>query len=592
MAAGNRFVIVAHSLGTVIAYQVLAALQQQNRAPEVPLLVTLGSPLGMTEVQDGLKDILEVPNLPQLTTVQRWLNVSDRLDPVAIDSRLQGKYQCAGPLIDVTGFNVNSDGPRDPHSATGYLSHARVRAEVRAVLGTEYSEEVTNFTVARDVADWVEDAAPSSRQEVLIELRTSNEYGVEESRLRLMDQLAALLGSDVEKYCVPLQRFLAVQLTAEQIERLGAFLQGHRYARIWKDSEKSALTDRSVSTVHAPAAWRGYQALGQNIHWAILDTGIRPDHPHFHAEDNIASVWDCTNQGPYPVENPGRGAVGPGIDRHGHGTHVAGVVAGRFPTANPLPEDGEPSGIAPRARLHSYKVLDDNGRGRDSWIIKAVQHIEEVNRRAGVLAIHGVNLSLGGDFDPEVYACGHSPLCSELRRLWRQGVVVVISAGNLGSLTVDAGAGRQVRLNLDLSIGDPANLEDAISVGSVHKTEARLFGISYFSSRGPTADGRYKPDVVAPGERILSARAAFPAIGKPNPNNLGPFYVKMSGTSMAAPHVSGLLAAFLSQRRGYLGRPDELRRVLIDNCTDLGRDRYHQGAGVPNLIRMLLSANS
>src|SRR5690606_8824342 len=123
--------------------------------------------------------------------------------------------------------------------------------------------------------------------------------------------------------------------------------------------------------------------------------------------------------------------------------------------------------------------LDDNGRGRDSWIIKALQHIEDVNRQAGTLVIHGVNLSLGGDFDPEVYACGHSPLCKELRRLWRQGVVVVTSAGNLGSLTVEAG-NRRVRLNLDLSIGDPANLAEAITVGSVHKTDARLYGVSYF----------------------------------------------------------------------------------------------------------------
>jgi subtilisin family serine protease len=195
-----------------------------------------------------------------------------------------------------------------------------------------------------------------------------------------------------------------------------------------------------------------------------------------------------------------------------------------------------------------------------------------------------VNLSLGGSFDQSAYACGHSPLCRELRRLWRQGVLVVIAAGNEGFATLEGSDG-PIDANMDLSVGDPANLEEAIAVGSVHKQNPHSYGVSYFSSRGPTADGRQKPDCVAPGERILSCRHKFAA----NATDPAKLYVEMSGTSMAAPHVSGVLAAFLSRRREFIGQPERVKQILLDSCTDLGRDRPMQGAGLPNLVRMLVA---
>jgi hypothetical protein len=139
---------------------------------------------------------------------------------------------------------------------------------------------------------------------------------------------------------------------------------------------------------------------------------------------------------------------------------------------------------------------------------------------------------------------------------------------------------------MDLSIGDPGNLEEGITVGSVHKLNPHTYGVSYFSSRGPTADGRMKPDLVAPGERILSAAhtAAADATAEKD------LYVEMSGTSQAAPHVSGLLAGFLSVRREFIGYPDRVKRILLDHCTDLERDRYIQGHGMPNLVKMLLNS--
>jgi subtilisin family serine protease len=192
-----------------------------------------------------------------------------------------------------------------------------------------------------------------------------------------------------------------------------------------------------------------------------------------------------------------------------------------------------------------------------------------------------VNLSLGGPYDATVYGCGFTPICMELRRLWRAGVLVVVASGNEGQVEVTTPDG-EMDLNSPMSIGDPANLEDCIAVGSVNADRPHLYGVSSFSSRGPTSDGRSKPDVVAPGERIRSCNSHF-AVANPDE-----WYRQDSGTSMAAPHVSGMLAAFLSVRREFCGRPDEVKKLLLRTCTDIGRDRYHQGHGIPNLARMLL----
>jgi subtilisin family serine protease len=375
-----------------------------------------------------------------------------------------------------------------------------------------------------------------------------------------------------------MKRYLAANLTRRETETLASQfgMQGLMVRRIWRNEAKYALLETSINAVHAGAAHAGYHAFGRGISWAVLDSGVNADHPHFARHANIAALVDCT----------GRGVVeGDASDGNGHGTHVAGIIAGvrSFEAVGEKPARGI-SGIAPEAKLHIYKVLDDEGHGEDAWIIKALDHIADVNDQAGRLVIHGVNVSLGGPFDQSTYGCGHTPLCGELRRLWRQGVLVVIAAGNQGFAVLRTLEG-DLDANIDLSIGDPANLHDAIAVGSVHKENPHTYGVSYFSSRGPTADGRQKPDVVAPGERILSCRYRLPKA----PAGVEDEYVEMSGTSMAAPHVSGVLAAFLSVRREFIGEADRVKDHLLKNCTDLGRDRFQQGAGVPNLVKMLVN---
>jgi subtilisin family serine protease len=359
-------------------------------------------------------------------------------------------------------------------------------------------------------------------------------------------------------------------------------------SRVWRNSRKFALLETSVATVQAAPAHVGYRAMGRGITWAVLDSGIVREHPHFAAHDTIEACYDCTGTADLPTVAASRGARDRrvGLDENGHGTHVAGIIAGKLEASDKDKDKPKRSfiGIAPETKLHIYKVLDREGNGEDAWIIKALDHIAETNERAGQLVVHGVNLSLGGPFDQSTFGCGHTPLCVELRRLWRQGVIVVLAAGNEGFAVLQTLEGT-IDANMDLTIGDPANLEEAIAVGSVHKTNPHTYGVSYFSSRGPTADGRQKPDLVAPGERIMSCRHRYRKASAVAED----LYVEMSGTSMAAPHVSGLVAAFLSVRREFIGNPDRVKEILLGQCTDLKRDRPQQGAGMPNLVKMLVS---
>jgi thioesterase domain-containing protein len=600
---GGPFVVIGHSQGSLIAYDVLSD-PAFNDLP-VRLFVTIGSPLGIQEVQDQLRrQTNQRQGLRVPSCVERWLNVADPLDPVAFDKQLRGDFapNDRGVRVD-DDWEWNPDSPRHPHSGSGYLRTAPVRNAVRETVATELFQPVAGFVVARDVVRALENGGHRVRQAVLIELAESTSSSartLDETRDAVVERILELANATAKREDRPfdedrlrlerLKRYVSADLTREEAEELVKVLPaGARSVnRIWRNSRKVALLDRSINTVQALPAHNSYRALGRGVTWAVLDSGVNPNHPHFQRFATIECRYDCTVRQALPTIAQARAIpLGDevGLDENGHGTHVAGIIAGSFD--GPAEQGAAPrsfAGMAPEAKIHSYKVLDREGNGEDAWIIKALDHIAETNDRAGQLVIHGVNLSLGGPFDQSTYGCGHTPLCAELRRLWRQGVVVVLAAGNEGFAVLQTLEGT-IDANMDLSIGDPANLEEAIAVGSVHKTNPHTYGVSYFSSRGPTADGRQKPDLVAPGERILSCRHRF---GR-NPTTVDQLYVEMSGTSMAAPHVSGLVAAFLSVRREFIGNPDRVKALLLQQCTDLGRDKPQQGAGMPNLVKMLVS---
>jgi subtilisin family serine protease len=314
---------------------------------------------------------------------------------------------------------------------------------------------------------------------------------------------------------------------------------------------------------------KSYGAGGSGIVWAVIDSGIDRSHHHFETENGhtllspeVRDLHRCfvESEGTVPgldipfvapapedpdaLQRPGpdeppdahqrfrdkRKAL---LDDHrnlaltddfGHGTHVAGIIAGaakkgvpvrllertervnargelergQFELTGRLPPE-RVRGMAPNCRVISLRVLDGDGEGRSSDVIRALAYVRErLNDNPKLLRVHGVNLSVGYEFDAEMFACGQSPICAEANRLVQSGVVVVAAAGNTGFGTV-ASAVRPTKVGLSNTINDPGNAELAITVGATHRDSPYTYGVSYFSSKGPTGDGRLKPDLVAPG---------------------------------------------------------------------------------------------
>jgi subtilisin family serine protease len=607
---GGPFVIIGHSQGSMIAYDVLCRWDPTRDGDlEVPLFITLGSPLGLTEVKDRMKELTGQKRLGIPGPVQRWMNFADRWDYVALDQTLSGDYQ---PKDRIEDRRVDNPVRKNPHSGIGYLSTEPVRSAVTGAVQRSLFQKVSGFTVTRDLCSSM-DRESEKRHPVLIELQDREpiesdwllrdggkprgkvdptaKASADTVRDWILKRVRQTLATNeqlppgikqVESAIVEhidlevLQSYVSAELTRSEVEALASQMRGVAVYRVFKNNVKRRHLKNSVETIQASTAHLGYKARGGRIRWAVLDTEVDARHPHFNRKGEpptVERIFDCTRNGEAREIK-----LEASRDVDGHGTHVAGIIAGANPALGI-------SGIAPDARLWSYKVLGDNGDGADAKIIKALDHIYDSNRSASELEIHGVNLSLGGGFDPEAFGCGDTPLCKELRKLWRQGVVVVISAGNEGQCDIP----RVGSLNTYISIGDPANLDESIVVGSVHCTKPHLYGVSYFSSRGPTADGRSKPDVVAPGEKILSCRARDTRTLAPYGKTEHELYTYLSGTSMAAPHVSGLIACFLSARREFIGYPDKVKKILTQCCTDLERDARCQGAGLVNLVKMLIN---
>jgi subtilisin family serine protease len=268
--------------------------------------------------------------------------------------------------------------------------------------------------------------------------------------------------------------------------------------------------------------------------------------------------------------------------RHEHGTHVAGILAADWRTFDwevgddPHPGEHDLVGVCPDIKLYDLRVLDDEGRGNEFTIMAALQFVRHLNAHREQPLIHGVNMSLAIPHDKANYACGRTPVCDECERVIGTGVVVVAAAGNKGYIYYATPTGAAAEGYAAISIQDPGNAENVITVGATHRYQPHTYGVSYFSSRGPTGDGRRKPDLVAPGEKILG----------PIPGNGSK---TKDGTSMAAPHVSGAVALLLARHRELLGNPRRIKAILCNAATDLGRERDFQGYGMVDILRALQS---
>ena len=414
-------------------------------------------------------------------------------------------------------------------------------------------------------------------------------------------------------------QYVYPKLTSSQIEKLIAVdgkCATRTLYRVWPDFDVETMLTKTIVTVKANAARSAFDAAGGGIVWAVADTGIDASHPHFTEHTNLdlsgllpLKHMDFSGTSTTPLDEP--------TDPHGHGTHVAGIIAGESPIKRDPsgPDTWEPerwagtverdqqgdrayarwqvkkpiSGVAPLTKLVSLRVLNKSGTGKVSSLLAAIGYVQEMNDYGRLLRIHGVNMSVGYGFDPEWFGCGQSPLCVEVDRLVRSGVSVVVAAGNTGYWK-RGGTEAAINSGLDLTINDPGNAQEAITVGSTHREKPHTYGVSYFSSKGPTGDGRLKPDLVAPGEKVLSCAAGSSRDEieeKLDDGDNGVDYRQESGTSMAAPHVSGAIAAFLSARAEFIGQPQRVKEIFTESATDLGRDKYFQGHGLIDLMRAM-----
>lgn len=491
------------------------------------------------------------------------------------------------------------------------ISAAQRRNEIRKTLQTRLISEPLKSKIDADLSGSPVTSPPTG-YEVIIEVNLDNPSGRIGARETIRTFLKEIVGPDgmaaIARYHPEATHpYVFARLTAPQILDLvtrDAQQPLRSIFRIWESQKVHPLTTESIRTVKANAAHNSFGAFGEKIVWAVLDSGVDATHPHFSLHHNLAldaplSAHSCSFS---PASLPWD------QDAFGHGTHVAGIIAGESdPAAEPqaaiqAPSDSGDSsyhlrpvpgikGMAPRAKLLILRVLDDNGDGDETALIQAIEYVQQLNDFGRRVVVHGVNISAGFPAHPTWYACGQTPLCVEINRLVKSGVVVVVAAGNSGHVVTFLDPMNTTEAGQLLSINDPGNADLAITVGSTHRQSPHTFGISYFSSKGPTSDGRRKPEVVAPGEKIISAASAQRAAKTPLPGLNGAHfdYLEDTGTSMAAPHVSGVIAAFLSIKREYIGQPEKIRELLTQSAMDLGRDPGFQGAGLVDLMKLIQS---
>lgn len=306
----------------------------------------------------------------------------------------------------------------------------------------------------------------------------------------------------------------------------------------------STVAVKSMQTLvaQAPSTWSQFGSAGQGVTVAVLDSGIAPN-PELDAAFGIDLTTGGTSLS----------------DAGGHGTHVAGIIGGSGSQLG-----GKYKGASPSARVLSVKVTSDTGAATYSSIIKGLQWVV-ANRK--IQNIRVVNLSVGATASTSYK---NDPLAAAVEMTWFSGVVVVASAGNSGSA-----AG---------TITVPGNDPFIITVGaSNQKNTVDLIDdvIPSWSSRGPTAyDSLQKPDVVAGGNRVISLRSpgsyieTVLGIGR----IVDQYYLRLSGTSMAAPVVSGVAAMILSANPSL--SPNQVKSIILSTAkpyTNIGVNT--QGAG-------------
>lgn len=343
------------------------------------------------------------------------------------------------------------------------------------------------------------------------------------------------------KYELPFINAVSVEIPKEKIEKLSA------YKMIGSISEDAIVSKAPIFAgarkVHAKCGnfeddmerIFGSRERGKGVGVAVIDTGVSPHYDLVKPYNRIAAFKDLLANKELPY------------DDDGHGTHVAGIIAGNGYTSCKY------TGTAPCASVIAIKALDESGNGTESDILAALQWI--VNN-GHIYNIRVINLSLGIKVEPSY---DEDPLIKGANAAVRYGYSVITAAGNNGP-------GK-------CTINSPGTSPLVITVGAADLTHCEEKGeikVAGFSSRGPTLSGDSKPDLVAPGVDICSLD------GK-NPKG----YAVQSGTSMAAPVVSGVAACLYAMKPSLT--PGQVKQILVQEALPIEKeDRFAQGRGLLN----------
>jgi serine protease AprX len=382
-------------------------------------------------------------------------------------------------------------------------------------------------------------------------------------------------------------------LTGEEILALAAdadvqYISSDDVIALMFDPEAgaAAAAGPAILEVGAPDAWRQLGVTGNGIGVAILDSGIAP-HPDlagrivasvdFTSSGSGTSGSGSSGSGSGEYGSGGYGAVlVPPADPGGHGTHVAGLVAGDGTASG-----GVYTGVAPRANLVDVRVISASGTTTVSTLIAGMQWV--LAHRA-TYNIRVVNISAGG---PATVSYRNDPLATAVEVLVFAGITVVVSAGNHGPK--------------GSTITSPATDPFVITVGAIDDSGTASIqddAIASWSSQGPTpVDGLAKPDVVAPGRKVVSLRSPGSTLDVDLPDRLvagldplAPAYFRLSGTSMAAPIVTGVVALMLEHSPALT--PAQVKDRLKNTATPVAYGSAETtGSGLVSAVAALASSN-
>ncbi len=317
--------------------------------------------------------------------------------------------------------------------------------------------------------------------------------------------------------------YTAGQLRKADVEDL---TRDTRIRAIWYDAMCSTCLDHSGAHTGLHRAWADFGLSGQNSLIGIADTGLDDTHPDF--AGRVEGSQDFTGL-----------VASSSKDLDGHGTHVASIACGSGAASQ-----GRFAGAAPGAHVLAARVMGKGGTGRMSQVMAGLEWLS-------VNGAHIINLSVG----TSATSLGDDPLSQMCALLVSKGTIVVVAAGNTGP---------QPR-----TIGSPGSSAHVITVGAVDQADR----VVAYSSRGPTARGLLKPDLVAPGHEIVAARATGTSLGEV----VDAYYTRMSGTSMATPLIAGLCALMRELQPDLT--PVEVKDILQLHCLALNQPAVVQGTG-------------